>query len=77
MNREPLDFRDKRDSSEMIQLLHRLKTKDFSWYENDPWKSERLVDECSHSDEGDESSDEESELSEEEEMLGTRSCVIF
>ncbi|GBN15955.1 hypothetical protein AVEN_253135-1 [Araneus ventricosus] len=77
MNREPLDFRDKRDSSEMIQLLHRLKTKDFSWYENDPWKLERLVDECSHSDEGEESSDEESELSEEEEMLGTRSCVIF
>ncbi|KAF8769873.1 putative ankyrin repeat protein-like protein [Argiope bruennichi] len=75
INREPLDFRDKQDSPDMIQLLHRLKSKDFSWCENDPWRNERCVDESSYSEE-EQSADQESELSEEDEMIRTRSCAI-
>ncbi|GIY78078.1 hypothetical protein CEXT_566142 [Caerostris extrusa] len=90
VNREPLDFKDKQDTNDMMELLCRLKLKDFTSNEIDPWRvvglernSEQSKDlcYCEHSEESCDSeneqfSDYESESSEEEEMQTARSCSI-
>ncbi|PRD26670.1 UNVERIFIED_CONTAM: ankyrin repeat protein [Trichonephila clavipes] len=85
MNREPLDFRDKQDTDDMMELLHRLKSKDPSAREIDPWKEVDTKQEtlyCEHVEEvyGKETveqcSDSESESSEEDEAQTISSCAI-
>ncbi|GFT10210.1 ankyrin repeat protein [Nephila pilipes] len=83
MNKEPLDFRDKQDTDDMIELLHRLKSKDSCAWEIDPWKEVDIKQEtlCGHFEEGYgmetiQYSDNESESSEEDEIQATRSCAI-
>ncbi|GFS43253.1 ankyrin repeat protein [Trichonephila inaurata madagascariensis] len=85
MNREPLDFRDKQDTDDMMELLHRLKSKDPSAREIDPWKEVDTKQEtmyCEHFEEvyGKETveqcSDSESESSEEDEAQTASSCAI-
>ncbi|GIY24555.1 hypothetical protein CDAR_177171 [Caerostris darwini] len=82
VNREPLDFKDKQDTNEMMELLCRLKLKDFTSNEIDPWRVVALERNFEHSkdscycEHSEESCDSESESSEEEEMQTARSCSI-
>lgn len=82
MNREPLDFRDKQDTDDMMELLHRLKLKDPSAREIDPWKVnlKQETSYCEHLEACgietvEQSSSDESESSEDE-THATSSCAI-
>ncbi|KAG8177871.1 hypothetical protein JTE90_004267, partial [Oedothorax gibbosus] len=92
VNREPLDFRDKQDTADMMQLLDRLKTKDFKEAEVDPWSDDKVVQihthsspsTCCHSSnticEGTTSEPSDCESfseASEEESTRVKSCVIF
>ncbi|GFQ99416.1 ankyrin repeat protein [Trichonephila clavata] len=84
MNREPLDFRDKQDTDDMMELLHRLKSKDSSAWEIDPWKevdTKQKTLYCEHFEEVygkgtvEQYSDSESESSEDEAQTAS-ACAI-